>query len=273
MACKLHFFTYYGGMDPTLLLLFTLLGYGLAFIFQLMSLNRPFTTLPMGFFLGGILACVAQGWLLYYWIDGPKGQNLTYLNFFAMVTWLNSVLTFIMGIYRPLQSLSILSFPLAIGAMVLAWIFPGHYVIQTACNPWELAHILLAVLAVSLLCLAAIQAILLLVQQRLLRRGMGSAFIQRLPSLETNEQWLFAFVAIGFFLLGTVLVLSLATFSNLTESTSWLRAATAILSWLIFAVLLFGRFFFGWRGRVAIRWTLVGSGLLLLSYCVSHWLP
>jgi ABC-type uncharacterized transport system permease subunit len=44
----------------------------------------------------------------------------------------------------------------------------------------------------------------------------------------------------------------------------------AILSWLIFAALLTGRHLRGWRGRVALRWTLAGFGTLLLAYIGSR---
>ena len=39
-----------------------------------------------------------------------------------------------------------------------------------------------------------------------------------------------------------------------------------ILAWLVFAALLLGRARYGWRGRVALRWLLAGSVLLLLAY-------
>lgn len=257
-------------MDPTLLLFLTLLGYGLALILQLLSLTRPIAAFPV--FLLGTTACAAQGWLLYQWIDGINGQNLTYVNVFAMATWLNGLMTLAMGLHRPLRHLTVLSFPLAMGTTLFAWVLPGKRVLQTAGDPWELMHILLAVLAISLLCLAALQAILLFFQQRLLRRGTCSAFIRESPCLETNEHVLFTLVGLGSFLLGTVWVLGMVAFSSFTEPTFRWRAVAAVSSWLIFAVLLLGRFFLGWRGRVAIRWTLVGSSLMLLSYCVSHWL-
>jgi len=44
----------------------------------------------------------------------------------------------------------------------------------------------------------------------------------------------------------------------------------AVASWLIFAALLAGRYLYGWRGRVALRWTLVGFVALLLAYVGSR---
>jgi ABC-type uncharacterized transport system permease subunit len=41
------------------------------------------------------------------------------------------------------------------------------------------------------------------------------------------------------------------------------------LSWLIFAALLGGRWLYGWRGRVAVRWTLTGFLMLVLAYVGS----
>ena len=37
-------------------------------------------------------------------------------------------------------------------------------------------------------------------------------------------------------------------------------------AWLLFGILLWGRFQFGWRGRTAIRWTISGFVFLMLAY-------
>ena len=44
------------------------------------------------------------------------------------------------------------------------------------------------------------------------------------------------------------------------------KTVLSLTAWLVFAVLLWGRFQFGWRGRTAIRWTLSGFAVLLLAY-------
>ena len=43
----------------------------------------------------------------------------------------------------------------------------------------------------------------------------------------------------------------------------------SIASWLIYGWLLFGRYQYGWRGKKATRWTLIGFVLLLLAYVGS----
>jgi len=41
------------------------------------------------------------------------------------------------------------------------------------------------------------------------------------------------------------------------------------VSWCIFAALLAGRRIYGWRGRVALRWTLAGFIVLIVAYIGS----
>jgi ABC-type uncharacterized transport system permease subunit len=48
------------------------------------------------------------------------------------------------------------------------------------------------------------------------------------------------------------------------------KTVFAVVSWFIFAALLAGRYFYGWRGRTALRWTLAGFVALLLAYVGSR---
>jgi len=47
------------------------------------------------------------------------------------------------------------------------------------------------------------------------------------------------------------------------------KTVFGVLSWIIFAALLAGRHVYGWRGRVAVRWTLTGFLMLVLAYVGS----
>ncbi len=46
----------------------------------------------------------------------------------------------------------------------------------------------------------------------------------------------------------------------------------SVLSWLTFGALLVGRWRYGWRGAVAVRWTLVAMALLVLSFFGSKFM-
>ena len=47
------------------------------------------------------------------------------------------------------------------------------------------------------------------------------------------------------------------------------KTVFALMSWLIFCRVDVGRWRHGWRGRLAVRWTLAGFVLLLLAYVGS----
>ena len=44
------------------------------------------------------------------------------------------------------------------------------------------------------------------------------------------------------------------------------KSVLSIIAWFVFAILLYGRWQAGWRGRTAIRWTLSGFVSLMLAY-------
>ena len=48
------------------------------------------------------------------------------------------------------------------------------------------------------------------------------------------------------------------------------KTVFTLLSWATFGVLLLGRHVWGWRGWVALRWTLTGFGFLILAYTGSR---
>jgi len=48
------------------------------------------------------------------------------------------------------------------------------------------------------------------------------------------------------------------------------KTVFAFISWLLFGGLLLGRRLWGWRGRLALRWTLAGFIALVLAYIGSR---
>jgi len=73
-------------------------------------------------------------------------------------------------------------------------------------------------------------------------------------------------LTIGFLLL-TLSLLSGALFlENLFAQHLVHKTVLSIIAWIVFAVLLSGRWFYGWRGRTAIRYTLSGFVILMLAY-------
>jgi ABC-type uncharacterized transport system permease subunit len=132
-------------------------------------------------------------------------------------------------------------------------------------------HLLISLLAYSLFTIASLQALMLAVLERRLHGGALPTYLQSLPPLLTMERLLFRIIAAGFLLLtltlGSGMLFSEELFGRPLQFTH--KVIFGILAWLIFAALLAGRQLYGWRGRVALRWTLAGFLALVLAYIGS----
>jgi ABC-type uncharacterized transport system permease subunit len=127
-------------------------------------------------------------------------------------------------------------------------------------------HILTSIIAFSLLNIAALQAILLAIQEQQLRSHPPKRFVLSLPPLQTMEALLFQMLATGLTFLTISLVSGFLFIEHLFAQHLAHKTLLSILAWLIFSGLLIGRSRYGWRGKTAIQWTLIGFVLLLLAY-------
>ncbi|MBC7622678.1 MAG: cytochrome c biogenesis protein CcsA, partial [Aeromicrobium sp.] len=92
-----------------------------------------------------------------------------------------------------------------------------------------------------------------------------------LPPLLRIEKLMFQLLWVAFAML-TATLLSGVFFSEVLFGKAFQvthKTVFSFLSWFVFGGLLAGRFFAGWRGKLAIRWTLIGFVMLLLSYVGS----
>jgi ABC-type uncharacterized transport system permease subunit len=115
------------------------------------------------------------------------------------------------------------------------------------------------------LALAAV-AVVLAYQERQLRRKRLAGAIRALPPLQTMETLLFQLIGAGFFLLSLAIVSGAMFVDNLFGRGIGHKTVLSVIAWLILGILLWGRWRFGWRGRVAIRWSLGGFFALMLAY-------
>jgi ABC-type uncharacterized transport system permease subunit len=195
------------------------------------------------------------------------GLNLSLTAAFSLVAWIVSMLYVLAATARPLDSIGVLVMPLAGLTVLAAWLWPAQQLIPLSSQSQAL-HIIVALLAYSLLCLAAAQSLLLLVQERGLKHRQAGGILRALPPMETTETLMFSLIGIGFVLL-TLTVISGVLFAESLFGTPfrWTHHIVLALSaWIVYAVLLVGRWRLGWRGRAAIRWTLGGFVLLVLGY-------
>ncbi len=138
--------------------------------------------------------------------------------------------------------------------------------VLTALGVKELIHVLSAMAAFSVICLGTLQAIFVAIQEHLLRYNYAGTVIKKLPPLERMETILFQLIWLGFILLSLVLISSLFFFYPVFSPFLLEKTLLASFAWMIYAILLLGRYFVGWRGRKIIYYTLCGFALLVIVY-------
>ncbi len=215
-----------------------------------------------------LLPALAHAWLLHLAIDTPLGQNLGLINIAGMVSWIIILLLFIPA-STLVSPLAIFALPVAAILILLQPLLTTEHVLQLSGHWPSLWHIFSALLAYSLLLVAAVQASLLWYFERKLRVN-PTALSPLLPPLTLQETFLFRVIGTGFVLLSISLLIAMTALEELFASQPLHKRVFSCLSWVSFAVLLIGRLKFGWRGRQAIRWTLSGFALLALGYVGSR---
>jgi ABC-type uncharacterized transport system permease subunit len=155
---------------------------------------------------------------------------------------------------------------LGAAAVLLAWALPGELQ-SPGGSPWVPLHWVLGVGSYGLFGAAVLHAAMLdAAETRLRHRVGGLPRALGMPLLQL-ERLTFRFVEAGFVVLSAALVLGALT------SPQWRwnhKAVFSLLGWAVFAALLAGRRFQGWRGRRATRWLYAGAVLLLLAYAGSR---
>ena len=154
-------------------------------------------------------------------------------------------------------------------AVLLALLFPGapYPAIQST---WLPLHWALGIAAYGLIAAAVVHAWWMQRTEQAMRRGVAPPE-GGLPLLAI-ERLTFRFVTAGFALLTATLLAGWWFAEHLySQGITWdHKRVFAALSWVVFAVLLLGRWRLGWPGRTATRMLYVGSGLLLLAYVGSR---
>ncbi len=135
---------------------------------------------------------------------------------------------------------------------------------------FQLIHGILSIATLIVLVLAAIQAILLLCQDYFLKHPQAGSMNSRFFSqdLESGERRLFQVILIGFLLLTLTIISSVYFFFSM-HAIFIIKFSLSFLIWLILASLLWWRYRYGLRGRVAMFATLMGVIIIFVIYIGS----
>lgn len=243
--------------------------------------------LPMKSFKRGSAWALGGGWLLHALllvIDiGGIGQPVpgTHLGFapvLSMTVWLVIAVHAIESRFVPLPSVRLMLAASGALAVLLTVLFPGELrPLSSALAP---LHFALGVGSYGLFGAAVMHAVMLNQAESRLRAG-GPTLAAAGAGAGTKGQTLgmpllqlerltFHFVEAGFAVLTATLLLGVFTSAS---SGRWHwdhKTVFSLLAWGVFAALVVGRRWRGWRGRRATRWLYAGALLLLLAYAGSR---
>ncbi|QSA95863.1 inner membrane protein YpjD [Methylococcus sp. EFPC2] len=236
------------------------------------SSRTDFILMPSS--LGKRLPLLALGWVaaglhlssLLGMCDRAGAVNFSFMSASSLAA-LGIVLLFLLtALVRPVDKLGVIIFPLASAIALLKIVLPEEaHTLKV--HAWQMnVHILASMLAYSFLNIAALQALLVAFQDWNLHRHHATGFVKSLPPLQTMEKLLFQLIGAGFLLLSLSLLSGFVFLEDLFAQHLVHKTVLSITAWLIFAVVLWGRFQRGWRGQTAIRWTLGGFAALMLAY-------
>jgi len=243
-------------------------------IFHLrIQLSAPDSSIQVGkkrnlklYQLSWLLALILHILALHYPLMAGKPMHLDIVTAGSYVMWLVNLILLITTLKRKVEVLAILILPLTLLGMLAPQIFDLDISPIVNMKSGLGIHILFSLLAYSLLMLASFQALLLAYQNNQLHNHQHSPLMRALPSLEDMEHLLFRLIGVGVIMLSIGLLSGFYYLDNLFGSGIAHKTILSIIAWIIFSVLLLGRWRYGWRGRKAVHWTLAGFIILMLAF-------
>jgi len=237
----------------------------------LAGVRAPGALSPHALHLASVLPLALHTALLFGSVFRNDQMYLGVGNSISVIIWLTVLIYWAGGIFQRWEGLQAI---IVGAAALLVWaplVLPSVRPLSHTELPAFRLHLLISLLAYSLFTIASLQALMMAALEKRLHSGRLPAFLQSLPPLLTMERLLFRIIAVGFVLLSltlfTGMVFSDELFGQPLKVTH--KVLFGILAWCIFAALLAGRQIYGWRGRLALRWTLAGFLALVLAYLGS----
>lgn len=250
------------------------------------SLSSESPTIQAGRFarLGLFLAIILHGFALRETVLQGGYLRIGWSLALSAAIWIGMIVFWLESLIIRIDGLQLLLLPVGAVVCLLSALFPQSQVLVHDGDAGLRVHLLIALSAYALVTIAALQAMLMSgLDHRLhfpredrnqtgpVRRALGR-LLDAQPPLLAQEQVLFRLIWIAFAAL-TLTVISGALIS-LALVGKWLpfdhKSIFTLLSWLTFGILLLGRHLRGWRGRTALRYTLVGFAFVVLAYTGSR---
>ncbi len=212
-----------------------------------------------------LAAVVAHSEAIVHMMRAAGAFSIGLLEAISLLAWTLAVLAVILSVEKQTRVLaSILLASAGVGSLATVASPLGA---PGSAPSWEMtAHILLSMGAAALLFAAAVTAILSIVLDRRLRSRRLADLPRLLPPLDLLETAMFRLIGTGLVLMTLSLFTGFVFVTNLFAQHLIHKTVLSLIAWAVFAVLLFGRIRYGWRGRSAVIGTLAGFVILALAY-------
>jgi cytochrome c-type biogenesis protein CcsB len=160
--------------------------------------------------------------------------------------------------------------PLAVIFMILSSAIPSRIIpdSQLFKSFWLTLHVATTFIGYAIFALAFCGGIMYLLQERQIKTKSFGLLYRRLPSLETLDSLNYVCLTFGFPLI-TVGLISGFVYAGVALRSFWHwdpKEILAVITWLIYAVLLHERLAVGWRGRRAAIMAILGFTIILLTF-------
>lgn len=214
--------------------------------------------------LGG-LAVVFHGVTNYQGLTGEAGVDLGIYSMLSLMALSIAAIVMFSSLRRPVDNLFIVIFPIAMATVLMEISFQSGYAPSDDISRGIFSHIVLSIVAYSLLTIGAAQAVLLSLGDNMLRHHR-IGMLRNMPPLETMEQLMFEMLGWGLVFLTLSIASGFFFLEDISGPGLWHHTVITMAAWIVFSILMWGRFQLGWRGAVASRWALAGFLLLVLGY-------
>ena len=223
-------------------------------------------------------ALMLHAWAVVQDTATAQGLDFSLLNAISVVGALLAAVAWASGLLRTVPSIGAIILPIAAAAVLLPALLP--HVSPVFANPHRFAygaeslaalHVAVALVSYAMFLVAAVLALVVMGLEKRLRHNVLDASGATVPPLLTLERFLFRLVAVGFVLLTITLASGMVFTEQLFGKplTFTHKIVFSVLGWLTIGALLWGRWRYGWRGRVALRWIIAGSLFVFLAYLGS----
>jgi len=253
-------------MPATILALIAAMLYLTATALQILHISQQRRQTDIKVTVLGILALGAHAWLAWNNLFVAGALDLGFYKVSALIFLVINVVCLLSLLRRPLQNLLVALFPMSAVSVLISTFSASVATPISGVSGGILLHIGSSIFAYAMLTLAAIQAALVAVQDRHLKRKQTRGLVQVLPPLQLMETMLFELIWAGVILLSVSIVSGFLFVDDFFAQSLVHKTVLAIVAWVLFSILLWGRYQLGWRSQTAVRFTLTGFALLMLAY-------